>query len=83
MTTFMFLVTVGLWQEGGFQMKNAKKTGIAKTNFWANSCSYTSRRSAQSVLNPQLKTKVTANSECESGCNNSCGTACATGCTDF
>lgn len=83
MTTFMFLVTVGICEKGGFPMKTTKKTGIAKTNFWANRSSYTSRRSAQSFLNPQLKTKVTANSECESGCNNSCGTACASGCTDF
>ena len=83
MTTFMCLVTVGICGKGGFPMKNAKKTGIAKTNFWTNRSSYAFRRSAQSFLNPKLKTKVTANSECESGCNNSCGTACASGCTDF
>ncbi len=83
MTTFMFLVTVGVCEKGGFPMNNSKKTGIAKTNFWTNRSNYVSRRSAQSFLNPQLKTKVTANSECESGCNNSCGTACASGCTDF
>lgn len=83
MTTFMFLVTVGICKKGGFPMKTTKKTGIAKTNFWANRSIYVSRRSAQSFLNPQLKTKVTANSECESGCNNSCGTSCASGCTDF
>ncbi len=64
-------------------MKKTTKTGIAKTNFWVNGSNYSSRRSAQSFLNPQLKTKVMANSECESGCNNSCGTACASGCTDF
>lgn len=83
MTTFMFLVTVGICEKGGFPMKTTKKTGIAKTNFWANGRTYAYRRSAQNFLNPQLKTKVTANSECESGCNNSCGTACASGCTDF
>lgn len=70
-------------QERRFSNENYKKTGIAKTNFWANRSIYVSRRSAQSFLNPQLKTKVTANSECESGCNNSCGTSCASGCTDF
>ncbi len=64
-------------------MKSNKNTGTAKTNFWVNGKNYISKRSAQSFLNPQLKTKVTANSECLSGCNNSCGTSCATGCTDF
>lgn len=64
-------------------MKTTEKTGIAKTNFWVDRSIYSSRRSAQSFLNPQLKTKVTANSECESGCNSSCGTACASGCTNF
>ena len=64
-------------------MKSKMTKGTAKTNFWANGKNYISKRSAQSFLNPQLKTEVVANSECESGCNNSCGTACATGCTDF
>ena len=66
-----------------FPNENYKKTSIAKTNFWVNRSCYASRRSAQSFLNPQLKTKVSANSECLSGCNNSCGTSCATGCSDF
>ena len=64
-------------------MKTKQRKGIAKTNFWVNGSEYTSKRSAQSFLNPQLKTKVVANNECLSGCNNSCGTSCATGCTDF
>ena len=82
MMTFMFLVTVGICEKGGFPMKTTKKTGIAKTNFWANRSSYASRRSAQNFLNTQLKAKVSANSECLSGCNNSCGSSCATGCSE-
>lgn len=64
-------------------MKNKRKMGISKTNFWAEKENYVSKRSAQNFLNPMLRSKVTANCECQSGCNNSCGTACATGCTDF
>lgn len=64
-------------------MKNTKKTSVAKTNFWTDGKKYISKRSAQNFLNPQMKARVTANSECLSGCNNSCGTSCATGCTDF